>query len=67
MVERIVARCHVGQSDRSVINYVVSRLKDGRKTFFGLSRARRKALLRRIIRAHRENQNLYRKVMSGRI
>ncbi len=65
IVEMIVGRCHVGDSDRKVIRYVISRLTDGRRTFRAMTRKDRKALLRQIIDAHTANQKLYHHVMTG--
>jgi acyl-CoA reductase-like NAD-dependent aldehyde dehydrogenase len=65
-VERIVGRCHVGDSDRRIIRYFISRLKKGYKTWAAAPVAERKQYLRWIIQAHRENQSLYRSVMTGR-
>ncbi|HEX4545752.1 MAG TPA: hypothetical protein VH110_05290 [Candidatus Acidoferrum sp.] len=64
MVRQIVGRCHVGQSNRAVIRYFVSRLKRG--AWGKLSRDERKQWLRHVIDAHRENRGLYHAVMTGR-
>lgn len=65
IVRQIVGRCHVGQSNRAVIKYFVSRLKHGHATWRALSRVERKTWLRHIIRAHNENRGLYSYVMGG--
>lgn len=67
MIERIVARCHVGQSNRQVISYFVSRLAHGQKTWFGLSKRMRKDYMRKIIKAHAKNGNLFHDVTTGNL
>lgn len=66
IVRTIVGRRHVGESNRSVIRYFVSRLKRGYRTWHALPRAERKQWLRWIIQAHTENRGLYNYVMNGR-
>jgi hypothetical protein len=65
IVRQIVGRCHVGQSDRAVIRYFVSRLKHGYATWRALPVTERKTWMRHIIRAHAENRGLYFYVMGG--
>jgi hypothetical protein len=66
MVESIVGRCHVGESNRRVIRYFISRLKrPAYKTWRTLSRAERKQYMRWIIAAHAANRGLYMHVMGG--
>ena len=65
MVTQIVGRCHVGQSNRSVIRYFVSRLKSGYATWRTLNRKDRKQWLLWIITEHAENRATYRYVMGG--
>jgi hypothetical protein len=64
IVEMIVGRCHVGESNRAVIRYFVSRLKRG--AWRKMPRAERKQWLTWVIRAHANNRALYRYVMNGR-
>jgi hypothetical protein len=64
IVSQIVGRCHVGQSNRAVIRYFVSRLKHG--AWRKLSRDERKTWLGYVLRAHAENRTLYAAVMTGR-
>ena len=66
MVRSIVGRCHVGQSNRAVIRYFISRLREGYKTWSAVSRSERKRYMRWIVEAHAENRKLYRSVMNGR-
>ena len=63
MVRMIVNRCHVGESNRRVIRYLISRLKDKYATFKALPKARRRALMTDAIRVHADNRALYRDVM----
>ena len=66
MIERIVDRCHVFDSNRSVIRYVISRLKHGHKTWCGIDRELRRSYLKLIIRHHKQNLDVYVQVMGGR-
>lgn len=65
IVRQIVGRCHVAQSDLSVIRYVVSRLKAGRETFLAMPRLSRKVFLKQIVACHRANRDEYDFVMRG--
>lgn len=65
IIRQIVARCHVGESNLAVIRYVVSRLKEQRKTFLAMKRQQRRKLIRDTISAHAQNRKLYRAVMCG--
>ena len=57
----IVARCHVADSHREVLEYVVSRFKP---EFWGRQSLKWKVLVARICRQlHADNQALYRSVM----
>ena len=67
IIDQIVGRCSVGESNPSVIRYVISRLRHGYTTFQKMSKSERKALLREIVEAHESNRQLYSDVMSGRI
>lgn len=67
IIECIVDRCHVGMSDLSVIRYLLSRLVEGRKTFFGFNRRTRHAWIRAALQQHHRNQNLYHRLMTGRL
>lgn len=64
IIRQIVERCHVGDSDEKVFEYVLSRLsKSGRE---GLTAKQKATLKRAVIAAHRANQKLYSYVMRGR-
>ena len=63
IVRQIVGRCYVGDSNRRVIRYTVSRLKHKYQTFKAMPREQRRDLMRQVIQAHRENRGLYRRVM----
>lgn len=65
MIAMIVSRCHANDSYMSVIRYVVSRLNKGYKTFETLPRKQRRGMMRKIIKEHRENRELYECVMKG--
>lgn len=64
MIAMIVGRCHVGESNLSVIRYVLSRMNPG--AFRKAPRAQRRELLKQIIACHRENQELYQCVQTGK-
>lgn len=64
MIRMLVGRCHVGESNRSVIRYVKSRFKRG--AWRKLPRYRRKEIMREAIRCHAENRELYGAVMTGK-
>jgi hypothetical protein len=59
----IVARCHVGETNRSVLEYAISRLKPA--FWKGKPLSWRVAFARACAELHRENRNLYRNVMRG--
>ena len=66
IVKQIINRdCHVSMRNREVIRHVISRLKDGWRTYRAMPRKDRKALMLQCIRCHRENWRLYVDVMSG--
>jgi len=65
IIRQIVGRCHVGESNMSVLRYAVSRLKHGRKTFLSMPKASRRKFMTLCIHAHAENRDLYRAVMLG--
>ena len=61
-----VGRLHVGESNRTVIRYVISRLVNKHRTFRAMSRSRRRAVMQQCVEAHRQNRELYGRVMTGR-
>lgn len=64
MIDMLVGRCHVGQSNLAVIRYVKSRVKRG--AWRKMDRSKRKEIMRAVIEAHRNNRALYHAVMTGR-
>jgi hypothetical protein len=65
IVSQIVDRCHVGQSNRAVIRYFISRLrKPTYQTWRKTPRAERRQWLTWVIQCHADNRKLYREVMS---
>ena len=67
IIRNIVGRCHVGDTNREVIRYVISRMKHGYQTFKTLPREQRKDFLRQIVQDHKDNRELYSYVMRGGI
>ncbi len=71
IIGMIVGRCHVGDSNRQVIRYlVIGRLekkKVGWLTWKNLPREHRKKLMRQAIDEHQRNRALYLQAMSGRL
>ena len=65
MIEQIVGRIHVSCSDFEAIRYVVSRMKQGRRTFLAMKREHRRRILETVAQTHRANRELYRQVMGG--
>ena len=65
MIRQIVNRCHISESNRQVIYYLISRLKDGKKTYWTIPKVERKQILKAIIQYHRENKQMYYDVMRG--
>lgn len=65
IVSQIVGRCHVGQSNRVVLRYFVSRLKRKYQTWTSLSRADRRRWMQWVFSEHKANRELYRAVQRG--
>ena len=65
MIKMIVNRCHVAESNLSVIRYVITRLADNYATWKTLTKKQRKTMMRQIIKAHAGNGHLYHYVMNG--
>lgn len=63
MIRMIVGRLHVGESDRAVLDYVLSRLQNG--VWEGYDAEQQAAIVWAAIGAHHENQSLYTSVMGG--
>jgi cytochrome c-type biogenesis protein CcmH/NrfF len=64
IVSQIVDRCYVGQSNRQVIRYFISRLKHGYRTWAKMPRNERRQWLVWVIACHADNRKLYREVMA---
>ena len=62
---QIVDRCHVADSNRTVIRYLLSRMKSYR-AYRAHPKKERHALLREAIDRHAVNRKLYQRVMGGR-
>lgn len=65
IIRHLVGNCHVGMSDTAVIRHIISRLKEGYKTWKGLDKEQRKKFMRQAVYCHRENQGLYHYVTRG--
>ncbi len=65
ILSRIVGNCHVGESYLSVIRTVISKMREGHKTFKSLGPKSRRTILREIIKTHKRNRQLYQFVMTG--
>jgi hypothetical protein len=57
IVQQIVGRLHVGESDDAAADYVVSRLRKG------VDEKTKRQVRKCAIKLHRANRNLYRQVM----
>lgn len=66
IIYQMVARCHVSDSNRKVIYYCLTGLKQGRKTFLSWDRITRRTFLEQAIAAHARQRDLYDYVMKGR-
>ena len=62
LLRNIVSRCHITDSNRTVIRYAVSRLRRGSRLFFALPRTERRDFMRACIQLHAANRRLYKKV-----
>jgi hypothetical protein len=65
IIRQIVGNCHVGQSNLSVIRHVISKLREGHKTYRSMPRGERRKMVKQIVSAHSENISLYNHVMRG--
>jgi hypothetical protein len=64
IVRQIIDRdCHVGESNRTVIRHVISKLRGRFSTFRGMPRTDRRLLMQQCIQQHRANRDLYVAVM----
>jgi len=64
---QIVGRCHVGESNRAVLKYVISRLDKKMKTWRGMPRDERRKLMVAVFECHLANFQLYSDVMTGKV
>jgi hypothetical protein len=62
-IDNIVGRCHVAQSNLSVIRYFLTRVN--RKMWWASPKTKRKIILREVIESHAENRKLFNFVMGG--
>ncbi len=65
IIKQIVNRCHVSDSHRQVIKYVISRLVERRATWESMTRQQRRRVMRDIIKVHDNNRELYNIVTRG--
>ena len=65
VIDMIVGRLHVGESNLTVCKYLKASLRKG--AWRKLTKRSRKAWLRQAIKCHAANRQLYTDVMSGRI
>ena len=65
IISQIVGRCHVAETNRQVIRYVISRLKAKEATYWAMPKDKRKELLQDIIEEHRDNISLYVDIQNG--
>lgn len=66
MINRIVDRCHVGESLETVIRYVISRLAGKFTGFREMSTPAQAWFIKTIILRHNDNRDLYHRVVTGR-
>jgi len=68
IIRQIIDRdCHVADSYVSVVKHVVSRLKDGRNTFFSLDKQSRREFIDDCFKCHTDNRELYSMVMGDKL
>ncbi len=58
-------RCHVGDSNRTVLRYLISRIKGKYRGWIAMPRDKRKAIMAEVVRVHAENRGLYSFVMGS--
>ncbi len=64
IVRQIINRdCHVSMTNRAVVKYVISKLKQKHKTFKTIPKEDRRRFIEDCIYIHTENRSLYRYVM----
>lgn len=67
MIRQIVGRCHVGESNRQVIRYFISRLAHGYATWAAMDRDIRRQVMASAINIHGDDLDLYHDVVTGQI
>ena len=68
IVKQIIDRdCHVSTTGREVVRHVISKLREGYRTFRALPKAERRQLVSDCLQHHRANWQLYVDVMSVRL
>lgn len=63
-IQRIVGRCHVGESILEVVRYMTTRMKDGRAGWLKWTRSQKRYTIAATIQHHMENRGEYRRVMN---
>ena len=63
IVRQIVDRCHVADSFRKVLRYMISRMQGG--AWKACSKKVKRALWKDMVKAHENNQKLYNFVTKG--
>jgi hypothetical protein len=66
VIQMIVGRCHVGDSNRYVIRYVAAGHKGGMRGFLAFPRYYRRSLMKMVIFEHGRNRDLFLRVQTGR-
>ncbi len=66
IIRQIIDRdCHVGTSNKDVVQHVISKLKHGLQTFRTMAESERQQLIEQCLAQHRGNLMLYLEVMVG--
>ena len=63
ITDMIVDRCNVADRYPEVLRYVISRMREGKRSWRSLERNVRREYLKAIIGRHKINRELYRRVM----
>jgi len=65
IIRQIVDRCHVATRNVDVIKAVIRCINGERKTWKSFTRAQRRAIMILALKKHKQNRDLYFKVMRG--
>jgi len=66
IIRQVIDRdCHVGESNRTVVRHVISKLKNGYESFRSMPSVDRRCFIDQCIFQHRRNRKEYVEVMSG--